>query len=55
MGVTMKERLIKLLYDYSIKGRVVDALLIEEVIDLAVKEKRLKDHVTNIQFTSEKS
>lgn len=54
MGVTMKERLIKLLYDYSVKGRVVDASLIEEVIDLSVKEKRLKDYVANIQFTSEK-
>lgn len=50
----MKERLIKLLYDYSIKGRVVDAFLIEEVIELAVKEKRLQDYVTNVEFNIKK-
>lgn len=47
----MKSRLLKLLYDYSVKGKLVDGNFITELIDIVVKSKEIDDYVCGLIIT----
>lgn len=49
----MEIKLLKLLFDYSIKGKLVDKKYIESFIDIVVNAKRLSDYVTRIEVLKE--
>ena len=51
----MKSKLLKLLNDYSVKGRLVDKNYIEKLIDLTVLDKELANYVCGLIITGKDS
>lgn len=47
----MKSRLLKLLYDYSVNGKLVDGKFITELIDIVVESKQVDDYLCGLIIT----
>lgn len=47
----MKSKLLKLLYDYSVNGKLVDNAFIEKLIDLVVNSKDIEEYVRGLIIT----
>lgn len=48
----MELEILKLIYDYSIKGKLVDSKFIDKLIEIVVSKKSLNDYVRNVRFTN---
>ena len=55
MGVIMDEfmelEILKLIYDYSVNGRLVDVKFADQLVNLVVSKKGLNSYVRGIEFT----
>ncbi len=50
---TLKERLAKLVYDYSIKEKIADKEFVDQVVEMCVEEFNLRDYVKTLNLDSD--
>ncbi len=48
----MELEILKLIYDYSINGRLVDKIFINKIIEIVVKKKDLNNYIRNVYYTN---
>lgn len=48
----MEIDILKLIYDYSVNGKLVDLAFINIIIEIVVSKKSLNNYVRNVQFTN---
>lgn len=46
----MEEKLLKLIYDYSINGKIVDSDYIEQLIDIFITHEHISQYLLDVQF-----
>ena len=49
----MELEILKLIYDYSKKRKLVDTIFIDKLIDIVVQKKGLHDYVKNVAYSNE--
>ena len=49
----MKVEILKLIYDYSVKGKIADSKFIDKIIEIVVKKRDLDDYVQDVIFTDQ--
>lgn len=49
----MELEISKLIYDYSVNGKLADTKFIGKIIEIVVSKKSLNNYVRNVQFTNE--
>ena len=49
----MELEILKLVYDYSINGKLVDTKFVEKIIEIVVSKKSLNNYVRSVQFTDQ--
>lgn len=48
----MELEILKLIYDYSVNGKLVDLKFIDKITEIVVSKRSLSDYVRNVQFTN---
>lgn len=48
----MELEIVKLIYDYSANGKLVDSKFIDKIIEIVVSKKSLNNYVRNVRFTN---
>ena len=48
----MELEILKLIYDYSVNGKLVDSKFIDKIIEIVVSRKSLNNYVRNVRFTN---
>lgn len=48
----MESGILKLVYDYSVNGKLVDIKFVDKIIEIVVSAKSLNDYVHSVQFTN---
>ena len=48
----MELEILKLIYDYSVNGKLVDSKFIDKLIEIVVSKKSLNNYVRNVKFTN---
>lgn len=48
----MELEILKLIYDYSIKGKLVDLIFVDKLIGIVVSKKSLNDYVRKFRYTN---
>lgn len=48
----MELEILKLFYDYSINGKLVDPNFIDKLIEIVVSNKKLNDYIRTVEFTN---
>ena len=48
----MELEILKLIYDYSVKGKLVDLKFIDKIIEIVVNRRSLNNYVRNITVTN---
>lgn len=48
----MELEILKLIYDYSTKGKLADIKFVDKLIEIVVSKKSLNNYVRNVQFTN---
>lgn len=46
----MNEKILRLIYDYSVSGKLVDRAYIEQLVDIVINSKGLNKYLRDIQF-----
>lgn len=52
-GFIVELEMLKLIYAYSVNGKLVDSRFIDKLIEIVVSKKSLNNYVRNIRFTNE--
>lgn len=48
----MELEVLKLIFDYSVKGKLVDSKFIDKIIEMVVSKRHLNDYIRNVRFTN---
>ena len=46
----MQNELLRIVYDYLKKGKILDSNVIESIVDIVVRNRDLNDYVKRINF-----
>lgn len=49
----MEAGILRLIYDYSVKGKIADLKFVDKIIEIIVTKRSLNDYVQNIMFTNQ--